>query len=727
MIRTRRRQEQGFALPTILIASVVMLMVLVAAVTSTESVHSALDRQYYDQLAREAAESGLALAQLCLESNSYTPSWTSSFPLRPDKDCTGTGSSGASEWMVSQGNIQTTFSVPAPVNNNVSQLVTATGTVQLLQPSTGQPWRSYTYTSSAQIGVNLNLNTVAFGYSGQGAYFGTVAADGTLRMVGDNTWGQLSNGSTSNTLTPTPYLLNGTDKPASVYTNFVSTGLNTFVITNNGAVWGAGANGNGQLGNGNMTDQHQAVQFNLPGGVTGKSVTIGGLDTYVLGSDNNIYAAGMCSNGLLGYNYTISGCSDQSSYKRVTLPTPVLSNTNTLPTTNISTDYRTVFVRMQGGMVYGWGTDRYGILANGNTTDVSNPIQIGTFGNTSQPTAKQVFTDGDSVWIVGSDGTVWGAGGNSFGELGGIKITVFNANKSVCLNNPFNNGTQLELDPCNGNVSQQFTFEQDGSIYEPNKNVCVNNPNNDGVTLELDICNGNTSQKFVLRDDGSIYDAQVGKCFDNTNADGKSLRLFTCNGTPAQVYSLPVQSHLIQFNLPAGAGNAVKIAGDEKFITVMTANGQVWSAGINSNGQLGNGSTATYQPYPVQFILPNGVTATDIYTTSFQPVGGSSYVDTFVIGSNGRVYGAGANAFGQLGDGTTTDRSTPVAMSVIDGSTIKALQVQSGFGTTVVLTANHKVYTVGNNGDGQLGDGTTNNSSTPAANKYTNVLPVTTF
>ncbi|MHB1874650.1 MAG: hypothetical protein ACYCPF_07325, partial [Streptosporangiaceae bacterium] len=414
MIWARHKQE-GFALPTILIAGVVMLIVLVSAVTATESVRTGLDRQYYDQLAREAAESGIAMAQNCLQNNGYTPSWNSSYPLRPDRDCTGINSNGVSQYITNQDNVRTTFSVPLPTNMTVSQRVLSTGTVELLRPSTGQPSRTYTYSSSAEIGVNLNLNSVAFGYTGSGAYFGTIAADDTLRMVGSNTWGQLANGTTSDTLTPTKYFLNGTDKPTSVYTNFLSGGRNTFVVTDKGTVYGAGDNANGQLGDGTTTNRSQAVQFHLPTGATGKSVAIGGYDTFVLTTDNNIYTAGMCANGLLGYNYTISGCTDQSLYKRVNLPTPS-SDPNTIPTTNITTDNHTAYVRMQGGKVYGWGGNFGGQLANNSTADVSNPIQIGTLGNAGQPQATQVFTDGSSVWIVDSSGKVWGAGYNHYGQ-----------------------------------------------------------------------------------------------------------------------------------------------------------------------------------------------------------------------------------------------------------------------------------------------------------------------
>ena len=725
---TRRRTE-GFALPTILISSVVMLMVLVAAVTATEGIHTALDRQYYNQLAREAAESGLAMAQLCLQANSYTPSWSASYPLQPDKDCTGMNSNGVSHWIVNQNNIQTTFSVAYPTNNNVSQTVTSVGTVQLLRPSSGLPWRTFTYSSSSSIGVNLNLNTVAFGYVyNGGAYFGTIAADNVLRMVGYNGSGQLGNGTVTNTLTPTRFTLNGSDTPAGVFTNFVSGGNSVFVLTNQGQIWGAGYNGNGELGNGTTTSSPNAVQFALPVGKTAQSVAINGFDTFVLTTDGNIYAAGMCANGQLGYNYTISGCIDQSTPQRVNLPA-VTSDPNTIPTTNITTDYREAFVRMQGGKVYGWGADADSIFGPYSTADTSNPVQIGTFGNSGQPTAKQIFTDGVTLWIIDSNGTLWGEGANFYGQLGGIGISVYNNQAGHCLDNKYGDGATIWLYPCNGTGPQQFTFQSDGTIYNAYKNVCLNNTNHSSANqapVGLAVCDGSSAQKWQMHWDGTISNPAYNVCLDNLNGDGTNLQLYGCLSNANQTFSLPDQAKLIQFNMPAQAGTAKKIWTDQWFVQALTSNGQVWGAGLNDNGYLGAGSTWTHQNFPVQFILPNGVTATDLYNTCSNP-SADQYCDSYVIGSDGKVYGAGSNYFGQLGDGTTTDRYTPVAMQVIDGTTNRASQVMSGYGTTVILTTNHKVFTVGNNSNGQLGDGTTTNRSVPEAAKYTNVLPVTSY
>ncbi len=720
----KRDGISGFALPTVLLSSVIMLMMLVAAATAAESIHSAIDRQYYDQLAREAAESGIAMAQLCLKSNGYTPSWSASYPLQPDKDCTGMNSNGVSHWIVNQNNIQTTFSVAVPVNNTVSQVVTATGTVQLLRPSNGLPWRTLSYNSSASVGINLSLNTLVFGYADtSGAFFGTIAADNTLRMVGFNGWGQLGNGTYINTLTPTKFGLTGIDVPVDVYTSFLSSGYQVFVRTNRGEVWGAGLNDSGQLGNGTMTTSPNAVRFNLPVGKTAQYVSVGGDTTYVLTTDGNLYSAGSCANGMLGYNYTISGCANQSTYHRVNLPA-VTADPNTIPTTNITTDYLTTFVRMQGGKVYGWGANTNSIFGPYSAGDTSNPVQIGTFGNSAQPRATQIFTDGVTLWIVDSNGALWGMGMNTFGELGGIGISINNPNAGQCIDNKYGDGVTVWTYPCNGTGSQQFTFQGDNSIYYPVANKCLDNNAQDGVHLQLYTCNGTVAQQFQMYANGTIVNIGNDRCVQTPSA--YSLSLGACSGSATQAYGLPNQAKLVKFNLPAQAGTVTKIWTDQWFVEALTSNGQVWGAGYNNDGYLGDGSSWQHQNFPIQFNLPNGVTATDVYVTCSSPFV-DKYCNTYVIGSDGRVYGAGTNYFGQLGDGTTNDSYTPVPMEEIDGVTNRAAKVVAGNGTAVVLTTNHKVFTVGNNSNGQLGDGTTTNRSTPIAGEYTNVLPVTTY
>lgn len=88
-LHKKRSRSVGFALPTILISSVVMLIVLLVAITSTTSVRTAVKDQYYQQLAQVAGEAGVAYAEACLAANDGVPLWSDAKPLTPDTDCAG--------------------------------------------------------------------------------------------------------------------------------------------------------------------------------------------------------------------------------------------------------------------------------------------------------------------------------------------------------------------------------------------------------------------------------------------------------------------------------------------------------------------------------------------------------------------------------------------------------------------------------------------------------------
>lgn len=722
----RNSTSSGFALPTILIAAVVMMMVLVSSVTAVASIKSGLDSQYYNQLAREAAESGLERATTCLENSYYVSEWDGR-NLYPNTTCSGGSpcTNSANCFVMQNGNVRTTFKVSPPVDQSSSQRITAEGKTELLRSSSGSVWRTYTVTANARVGIDLSLSTVTFGYStAGGAFFGTIASDGEIRAVGNNTFGQLGNGTTSSTVTPTVFKLNTSERPVALYTNFLSIGWNMFAMTDQGKVYGAGRNDFGQLGNGNTTNQSTPVQFNLPAGKQAKFVGAMGKATFVLTTDGNLYAAGECTKGLLGSSYTISGCGHRSTYTRVALPTPT-SDPNTQPTSKMALDAHTAYVIMEGGRVYGWGENHTGQLANGAFTDVSVPVKIGTYGDSGQPKAINIAYDGTAVYITDDSGKVKAAGWNSYGQLGNPTSSFHNPATNKCLDNYYSDGQNLVMYTCTGIANQLFTMRGDGSVYNANSNKCLDNNGQDGINVQLWSCNGGAAQKWEIRN-GQLYNPNVNKCLVNRNGDGATVGLATCS-TSATVRFNFVSQQLTDFLLPPSAGKAVKVTTDQWSASVLGETGEVWSAGLNNKGQLGFGVVSDTRFNPVRFKLPAGVSGVDINASSLGTTDGGAYNNLFVIGSNGRVYGAGANNTGQLGDGTITDRATPVAMNVINGSTIRAAQVQSGYGTTVILTTSKKIYTVGNNSDGQLGDGTTTNSSTPRANRYTNILPVTIF
>lgn len=116
--------KRGFALPTVLLTSTVMLIVLFAGLAAAASIRASLDEQYFQQLAREAAESGVTMAKECYAKNKTTATlsqWPNANTLRPDTDCFGATVSSQSKLVLSGAEkAQTRFTVaPVVVENGV--------------------------------------------------------------------------------------------------------------------------------------------------------------------------------------------------------------------------------------------------------------------------------------------------------------------------------------------------------------------------------------------------------------------------------------------------------------------------------------------------------------------------------------------------------------------------------------------------------------------------------
>lgn len=175
------------------------------------------------------------------------------------------------------------------------------------------------------------------------------------------------------------------------------------------------------------------------------------------------------------------------------------------------------------------------------------------------------------------------------------------------------------------------------------------------------------------------------------------------------VYTIPQK---ITFTSPVKKVVASGEGGTNGCACALLQNGTVWCWGYNAYGQLGNGNTSNVFS-PIQVGASLGMNdVSDIH------MGGGDGATVCVVRGGTNVWCWGYNNVGQVGNGNTTNQTTPFPV-ILD--TIPITKIVSTGYSRCVLKANGRVVCWGGGGYGQLGNGTTNNSSVPV-----NVTGITT-
>ena len=183
-----------------------------------------------------------------------------------------------------------------------------------------------------------------------------------------------------------------------------------------------------------------------------------------------------------------------------------------------------------------------------------------------------------------------------------------------------------------------------------------------------------------------------------------------CSGTGGCTVAMAQAASITaDFKAPPATATAIALAASETYSLALRQDGTVWASGSNSYGQLGDGTT-TLRVSPVQVSGLTGVTA----------VSALRY-HSLALREDGTVWAWGTNAAGQLGDGTTTQRLLPIQVPTLTNITAIAASALH----SLALRSDGTVWGWGTNGLGQLGDGTTTQRLLPVqANGLTNVTAI---
>ena len=450
----------------------------------------------------------------------------------------------------------------------------------------------------------------------------------------------------------------------------------TCALTATGGVKCWGRNDSGQLGDGTNTDSSTPVDVSgLGSGVT--SIAAGGSHTCALLDGGGVKCWGWNKDGQLGNGTSGWGEAESVPVDVVGLDEDVAA---------IVAGGKHTCALLAGGAAKCWGYNWYGQLGDGTYTNRSAPVGVSGLGSG----AVAIAAGGLHTCALLDGGGVKCLGGNSRGQLGDgtttphwtpVDVSGLNSGVTAIAAGEYHTCALLDGGSvkCWGDNNRGQLGDGTASWM---KNIPVSVSGlNSGVT---NIAAG-WGHTCALLADGGV------KCWGNNQYWQLG------DGTRTNYRSTPVGVS----GLSSGVGAIA--AGDEHTCALLT-NGGVKCWGWNSDGQLGDGTiTSHWTPVDVSG-LGGGVTAI--------AAGGGH---TCALLDGGGVKCWGHNNRGQLGDGTTTNRSTPVAVSGLNSgvAAIAAGGSRLDGAHTCALLDGGGVKCWGWNSDGQLGDGTTTNRSTP--------------
>ncbi|BDR54908.1 hypothetical protein KIMH_10190 [Bombiscardovia apis] len=371
-------------------------------------------------------------------------------------------------------------------------------------------------------------------------------------------------------------------------------------IGDDGNTYAWGLNSSNQLGDGTSTDRALPVRVRAPAGVRFVSVATGYYHSVALGDDGNAYAWGLNISGQLGDGTTTSRA------------LPVKVNAGALPAgkrfTAISAGQAHTVALTDKGNIYSWGWNNYGQLGNYSLVSSNTPVKADAGERPYNERYIAVSAGQAYTAAVTDQGNAYCWGDNRWAQLGNTTIPTSNGNPNALSRRPVKVG-QGALPAGERYTSISAGVAHTAAITDQGNAYCW----------------------------GYNYDGELG---DGSTSPG-----------PTKWKNQPVK--VLPGALPAGE-RFTAIGVGHSHTAALASDGNVYTWGTRSEGRLGDGTTTGVSARPVK-VLPGELPAGERYTSI-----SAGYFHTAALSSQGKVYTWGYNNYGQLGDGTTTSRSTPV-------------------------------------------------------------------
>jgi alpha-tubulin suppressor-like RCC1 family protein len=335
--------------------------------------------------------------------------------------------------------------------------------------------------------------------------------------------------------------------------------------------------------------------------------------------------------------------------------------------------------RYIGDRLLSSGLNTNGQLGDSTLVSKSSPVQTVSGGTNWQ----QVSSGATTSAAIKTDGTLWLWGVGAQGQLG--DSTLVNKSSPVQTVSGGTNWKSVSVGTAN-----TAAIKTDGTLWLWGENVQGQLGDNTVVNKSSPVqtVSGGTNWKQVstgekhstaaIKTDGTLWLwglNNYGQLGDNTLVKKSS----------------PVQT--------VSAGTTWRQVSAGYTTSAIKTDGTLWTWGFGTTGQLGD-NARTNKSSPVQTVSAG--------TTWKQVSSFSTHVSALKI--DGTLWSWGTNAAGQLGDNTVVSKSSPV-QTVAAGTNWKKVSVGSAY--TRAVKSDGTLWSWGTNTNGQLGDNTVVNKSSP--------------
>ena len=503
----------------------------------------------------------------------------------------------------------------------------------------GAQWPYFNDSSIPITTLSLGIGRTAVSIGVGNGHACAILDNGSVSCWGNNNWGQLGDGTYTAKSTPTLTSSLGVSRTAVSLSVGSSS---TCVILDDGTAKCWGDNNYGQLGDGTTTDSNVPIPLLIGDGNKIIAISIQHEDGCAIIEDGSIYC--------WGYNHQGQGGDGTNSQRLYPVPTESLGLERTAIAITRGNTHTCAL--LDDGSVSCWGDGSNGALGDGTIIDRSYPSSTSSLGTGRY--AVSIDSGGDHTCALLDDSSVKCWGYNSYRALGdGTMISRNIPTLTSALNSSFNAI----------------------SISTGEQHTCA------------------------LLEDGSVncwgYNAygQLGDGTTNTRSTPVTT-LFNYSSQNVLVYERDFDNDGI-YNIFEPIRNSNTLSSGHQSSCAIISDGSVNCWGINTNGQLGDGTTTNRSVATPVLGLDNGAVWVEV----------SEGNHACAILDNGSVYCWGQNSAGQLGDGSFVERLTPVQVNGLGDE--KATKLALGQYHSCALMERGEVRCWGGNSQGQLGDGTT--------------------